>query len=421
MTDSVVVSSHIRHFPQWSVPVASVYKEQFGEAFVQVAATAVERESERRLPFEEVEVLRDVGFTKASLPEEYGGGGADVVETFELLAHLAQHDSNLAQLFRSHFSHVERQVLAPRSSARDRALSRIAGGEIIGNAAHERSGATVGSYVTKLSSAEGGYRLDGIKHYSTGTIFADWVSVAASDQDGDTVGVAVSTKEPGVARNDDWNGFGQRLTGSGTTVFDDVPVHQDDIFRRDRDAPSHGSAFVQLVLLAALSGVGRAVLSDATEFVLGRSRVYSHGSGRTAQEDPIVQETLGELSARAYAAHASLNEAVRSVQRSHDLQQAGAGLEERQEAAALAEQATAHAQLVVIPQVLGAATELFDVGGASALDSARGLDRHWRNARTIASHNPHRYKARLIGETLLNGTELVNGWATGEAKAEGEQ
>ena len=51
-----------------------------------------------------------------------------------------------------------------------------------------------------------------------------------------------------------------------------------------------------------------------------------------------------------------------------------------------------------------AAERLFDTGGASATAGALNLDRHWRNARTIASHSPLDYKAHAVGDYLVNGT-----------------
>jgi alkylation response protein AidB-like acyl-CoA dehydrogenase len=59
--------------------------------------------------------------------------------------------------------------------------------------------------------------------------------------------------------------------------------------------------------------------------------------------------------------------------------------------------------VAIIPLVLEATGQIFDVLGASATDRGLALDRHWRNARTVASHNPHLYKARLIGDHALNG------------------
>ncbi|MGX6449018.1 acyl-CoA dehydrogenase, partial [Patulibacter sp. S7RM1-6] len=54
---------------------------------------------------------------------------------------------------------------------------------------------------------------------------------------------------------------------------------------------------------------------------------------------------------------------------------------------------------------------IFDVGGASATRRALDLDRHWRNARTLASHNPTPYKARAVGDHEINGAALpANGF-----------
>ena len=62
------------------------------------------------------------------------------------------------------------------------------------------------------------------------------------------------------------------------------------------------------------------------------------------------------------------------------------------------------AQQIVIEQVLEASTLLFEVGGASATSEARRLDRHWRNARVIAYHNPAIQREAAVGAFHLNGT-----------------
>ena len=58
-----------------------------------------------------------------------------------------------------------------------------------------------------------------------------------------------------------------------------------------------------------------------------------------------------------------------------------------------ADVATFSAQGQVIDLVLGLTTELFEVGGSSAVTERYRLDRHWRNARTLASHNPVIYRS----------------------------
>lgn len=63
--------------------------------------------------------------------------------------------------------------------------------------------------------------------------------------------------------------------------------------------------------------------------------------------------------------------------------------------------------------VLRAATRLFDALGASATRSATALDRHWRNARTVSSHNPLVYKARIVGDLVINGHTPPFVWRVG--------
>jgi alkylation response protein AidB-like acyl-CoA dehydrogenase len=386
--------------------------DRFASVFDEVGADAIAREHERRLPFDEIELLRAAGFTRVTLPERHGGAGATHSELFELLAELARRDPNLAQLFRSHFSYIDRTLHAPETPDREARLARLAGGAIVGNASHEKSAAKVGTLSTRLEASAGRQLLTGTKYYSTGTLFADLVSVSADTGDA-LVGVLVPTGATGVTRVDDWTGFGQRMTGSGTTTFDAVPVAPDDVVRYGARTPSHGGAFVQLVLLAAVTGIGRAIVDDAGDFVRNRTRTYSHGSAATAKEDPIIQEVVGDLSARSFAADSALAAAVAALDRSS--RAILAGRDDSGATIAAVELATARAQLVILPAVLDAATALFEVGGASAVDTGLALDRHWRNARTIASHNPARFKARAVGDHLINRTPIDSWWSTGEA------
>lgn len=75
------------------------------------------------------------------------------------------------------------------------------------------------------------------------------------------------------------------------------------------------------------------------------------------------------------------------------------------------------AQVVVHQLILDATTVLFDGLGASALSNELGLDRYWRNARAISSHNPVIYKERQIGDFAVNRSLPPDLWTTGIGKA----
>jgi alkylation response protein AidB-like acyl-CoA dehydrogenase len=385
---------------------------RFRPVFDRIAQGTLEREKERVLPHEQVAWLKEAGFTTLRLPEAFGGDPVSHEHLFRLLIELAEADSNVSHLLRSHFSFVETIALQP-ASFRERWFPRVAAGEIFGNAATERGGNALGTTQTKLRRADGNWLLKGEKYYTTGSIFADWVVVMASTEGVEGRQYAlVRTDDPQVRILDDWDGFGQPLTGTGTAIFDDVVVHEEDIIQR-KVSSTLEPAFFQLCLLSVLAGIGRAALRDASDLVRGRTRTFNTGQGQLFRDDALIQEHVGLLAAKVYAAEAVVTSAARDLDAASDPK---LGL--TQEAAFLrAELAVQKAHVSVPGLVLDATGELFDVTGASATSRGKGLDRHWRNARTVATHNPVAFKARSVGDYHINGTIPTGLHSIGEAPA----
>ncbi len=229
----------------------------FRPIFTRIAQGAAEREQQRILPDEPIRWLKEAGFGTLRIPREKGGWGASLPQLSALLIELAQADSNLPQALRAHFAFVEDQLNQPDSAGRDRWFRRFLDGELVGSGWTEIGAVKLGEVNTRVTPTEGGWRLDGEKFYSTGALYADWIDVFArrSDTASDVIAL-VSTQQTGVVREDDWDGFGQRLTGSGTTRFTGARVeteHVYDFAQRFR----YQTAFYQHVLLATLAGIGR--------------------------------------------------------------------------------------------------------------------------------------------------------------------
>ena len=381
----------------------------FAPIYADIAAGAVERETDRRLAHDEVRRLRAARFGALRVPVEYGGFGASVRQLFRQLIELAAADSNLPQALRVHFAFVEDQLLTDPGPAREHWLRAVAQGALVGNAITESGAGAVDRYRTGLTPAGAGWLLNGIKYYSTGSLYADHILVAA-DRAGERVAVLVDAGAEGVHQRDDWDGFGQRLTASGTTEFTDVAVPADRVLGPGYGAagPTYSTAYLQLVQLAVLAGIAQRAEQDTREWVAGRRRSYTHSAADLPRHDPLVQQVIGRLSAAAFSARAS----VLAVADVLDAVLAVGAREEKD--LVEAELAAAHAQLGVIDTVLAATTQLFEVGGASIVSEGLRLDRHWRNARTVSVHNPAIQKARAIGDHLLNGTRLPFAWSAGE-------
>lgn len=390
---------------------------RFRPIFARIAAGALEREQTRALPYEPIEWLKAAGFGAVRVPVEYGGAGASLPQLIRLLIELGEADSNLPQALRGHFAFVEDRLNAGPGPARDVWFQRFVAGELVGNAWTEVGDVAIGDVITRVSRDGDRWVVNGEKYYSTGTIFADWIDVfARRDGDGRDVIAVVRTGQPGVTRSDDWDGFGQRSTGSGTTKFENAQVNEADIIDFSTRF-KYQTAFYQLVLLAVLAGVGRAALRDVSHEVRTRRRIFSHGNAPSVAKDAQVQQVVGRIAARVFAAEAAAVRAAEASQRAYETR-FGDDRQAEHDANVAAELDSALGQIAVAELVLQATTELFNALGASATSEAKRLDRHWRNARTAASHNPLIYKERIVGDWEINGTEPPYVWQIGSGSAQ---
>ncbi|GAA1496842.1 acyl-CoA dehydrogenase family protein [Paeniglutamicibacter kerguelensis] len=383
------------------VPRSGHYDELaavFRPVFARIAEGASERDATRTLPFEQVGWLNRERFGALRIPVSEGGYGASLSDLFRLLIELAEADSQVAHLWRAHIAFVESALMLQDAAVRSRWTERIAAGQIVGNAYTERGGNTLGSLNTTLEQRGERWFVTGEKYYCTGTIYADWVAVAASHPNlaGRQIAL-VSTQRSGVKIYDDWDGFGQQLTGTGSTTFQDVPV--DTLLPEEQQINDPESAIFQLVLLAVQAGITRAALNDVRSAVQARTRTFSTGTGVPIRNEPQVLQLVGEISAAAFATDSIVLAAVAEIEIA-----LGDDSLSPAERFAVCELAADRAQTIVQPMALAAATKLFDGLGASATAKGCNMDRHWRNARTVATHNPAIYKARIVGDYEVNGT-----------------
>jgi alkylation response protein AidB-like acyl-CoA dehydrogenase len=120
-------------------------------------------------------------------------------------------------------------------------------------------------------------------------------------------------------------------------------------------------------------------------------------------DDPQVLQVVGEIAADAFAARAIVLSAAAALQAASDTVSDGYPAPEAAHAASLA---AAKAKVAVDRFSYAAAAHLFDAGGASATQHVHNLDRHWRNIRTISTHNPTHLKASAIGAHAVSATKL---------------
>ncbi len=375
----------------------------------QIAEGASERERERILPFETINLIRGARLGALRLPTSAGGAGSSIRELFEIVIRLGEADANVAHILRNHFSVVERLVRHPRDDQHRQWQKAVADGAIIGLAATELETPKVGDVRpnTTLTPDGDDYLLNGTKYYSTGTLYSDYVLVRTADSSGANAATLIPVKREGVELLDDWDGLGQRLTATGTTHFRNVRVKRQEVVF---DAPDVGygipyaNTFAQLFLTAINAGIAQAILRDATALVRSRKRTFYYAPNELPTDDPLLQQTVGQIASGAFAAETVVLAAADALDLATDAFDAGDpnAVDAAHKAALL----SAKAKIVADEFAIRGGSLLFDVGGASATKKVTNFDRHWRNARTLSSHNPTTYKARSIGQYEISGTPL---------------
>jgi alkylation response protein AidB-like acyl-CoA dehydrogenase len=366
-----------------------------------LAETARTREDTRDYAHEHVRQLREHRITLAGIAVADGGAGGTVRDVADLVITIARADSNVAQALRPSFLAAQNVVGRCDAPNREHVLERLRAGDLFTGTSNERGG-PAGGVATRLYEKDGEYRVAGEKYYSTGGLYAQWFGGSAVDDEGNVVRFSVPVDRDGVERLDDFDAIGQRLTASGTTRLHDVVVHPEEI-QRTGDTPQPNpwqGSFAQLYLAAVEAGIAAAALDDALWFARAKARPIKHSSADRAADDPYVRHVVGEIAARANAARAVVLLAAEAVG-----QLALAPTADLRALAASAAVDVAQAQYVAVESALRAAELVFDVGGGSATDRSHALDRHWRNARTVANHNPRNWKVAVAGGYHLVGEE----------------
>ena len=367
------------------------------EVSAELKKSAVERDRDRILPYEEMELVSDAGLLAITVPKAYGGAGVRSETVARVIAALSRADSSIGQIPQNHFFMLEGLRLEGSEEQKRFFYERVLAGERLGNALSETGTKTAHDHATRLTRDGSIYRLNGRKFYSTGVLFAHWVAVVANDEENVSRFVFVPRDTDGITIIDDWSGFGQRITGSGTTVLNDVPAHPFQIltFSALFDRPTSMGPFAQIMHAAVEQGIAEAALADAVDFIRTSARPYKDAGVDRASDDPYTVAIAGELKIRVDASSALIARAGAFTDR--------AQAEPSVETVAAASVAVAEAKIASTEAALLVASKLIELAGSSATLAKHGLDRHWRNARTHTVHDPVRWKYRAVGDYWLNG------------------
>ncbi|WP_049731561.1 SfnB family sulfur acquisition oxidoreductase [Rhizobium ecuadorense] len=363
----------------------------------QFAARAAERDADRILPFSELDLLAQSGLLAITVPAQYGGLDVSNAVLAEITAILSQADGSIGQIPQNHFYILEALRTDGSEEQQRYFFGRVLAGDRFGNALSERGTKTVGHYNTRIIRDGPGYRINGRKFYSTGVLFADWITVFALDAEERLTMAFVPKGTEGVEIVDDWDGFGQRTTGSGTTVLDNVYVSADSVVFHHKgfERPTTIGSVGQIIHAGVDLGIARAAFAETLDFVRTKSRPWMDSGLDRASDDPLTIAKVGQIAIRLEAATALVERAGHKVD--------AAQVETTEQKVIEATLAVAAAKVLTTEVALEASNTLFELAGTSSVRAGLNLDRHWRNARTHTLHDPVRWKYHVVGNYHLNG------------------
>ncbi|MDR9754409.1 SfnB family sulfur acquisition oxidoreductase [Pseudomonas sp. SZMC_28357] len=400
MTQALLDTPHLQVAPPTS-PAHIIRSDDEAIAVAQRLAAqfklnAQRRDVERQLPWQELEDAARSGLLAIRVPREYGGAHVSYLTLTRVVAAIGEADASIGQLLLSIILASSVIEAVGREEQKQLFFGKILQGYRWGNGHAEGGSLPAGTTRTRITREGDHYRVNGAKAYSTGALFSQLISIGCVDEDGLSKTAVLDRHAPGLTIIDDWDGFGQRTTASGTLLLDNVRVEHSHVLDSELGKTSANTYGIPDLFHSALDlGIARAAFKDTLDYVREHARPYARTGVEAVAEDPYVLAIIGDLHTRIHAGEAVLERAAALFDQVTAEQGPGPSLK--------VSSALATAKILTTEAALLASNKLFQLGGASSTRLEYGFDRHWRNARTHTVHDPVAWKFNLIGKYHLLG------------------
>ncbi|CAJ1500249.1 acyl-CoA dehydrogenase family protein [[Mycobacterium] kokjensenii] len=363
--------------------------------------TAAERDRANATPRAEIELLRDNDLLQVQEPVEYGGSGLDFAQASQITRRIARGDTSIAHLLGYHYAQTRVATLFGTPAQAEAQSRRNAAEKLFWGGIQNPRGSS-GLVLTRDGD---GFLLNGSRTFASGASTGDQLSVTAL-LDGSQVFLSLDTRggRQGFTFLDDWDNIGQRLTDSGGVRVVDARIAHHEVLGAEPFTGGTLSPYQtlitphwQLAFVNFYIGTAEGALTEALNWTRDRATPWESSGVDRATDDPYILQTVGELVSQVRAAALLADRAGDALQAAVDI---GPDLTGDQRADAAI--AVYEAKYLATEVGLQTASRLFEIQGARATTTAYGFDRHWRNLRTHTLHDPVSYKAREVGDWVLN-------------------
>ena len=357
------------------------------------------RDQERRLPINEIQQYSQSGLWGITIPKAFGGAQVKYRTLAEVVKTISSVDSSLGQLPQNHWAFLEHLRLDASLEQQRFFFDLVLKGIRFGNAFSEKGSKTVADLTTTIHKTASGYEINGQKFFATGALLAHWIPIVAINESGQPFAALVPRETEGVNVINDWSGFGQRTTASGSVELKKVPVREEYVvpIYQAFEQPTAAGAISQFIQAAVDAGIARGAIEETIQYVKKYSRPWIDSGLERATDDPYTIASIGDLKIKLRAAEAVLDLAADQIDLAID--------EPTEQHVSQATLLVAEAKVLTTEVAILAANKLFELSGTRSTLSELNLDRHWRNARTHTLHDPVRWKYHIVGNYYLNGVQ----------------
>lgn len=358
------------------------------------------RDQQRILPVDVIQQFSLKGLGAIRIAKKYGGAQVSNKTLAHVFRILSKADASVGQIPQNQFGLLNAIENIASESQKQFIYAEILKGKRLSNGGPERHSKDTKTIETRLDQLNGQYVLNGEKFYSTGSSFADWLAIRAIHPLGHTVLTIINAQAQGVEIANDWDGFGQRTTASGTVRLKNVVVNPELIMDEKplADASKYRGAYSQLIQVAIDVGIAEAAFDD-TLSAIHKARPIVDANVEKASFEAYTLQEVGKLNILLDASILLLDEAAEY------LDQLDAQDTVTPQQASKASISVAEAKVYANDAALQISEKLLELGGSRSSLSTHNLDQHWRNARVHTLHDPVRWKLHAIGNYYLNGTQ----------------
>ena len=361
----------------------------------QFAETAAERDKAGGNPKFERDLIRQSGLLGLSIPQQYGGQGADWKTIFQTIQIIAQVDSSLAHVYGFHHLLIATVQLFSQAEQYQSWFEQTVKQNLFwGNTLNPLDRRTTAQQIS-----ENEFIFQGDKSFCSGSMDSDILLCSAYNDEAKLLIGVIPTVREGVSLLGDWNNMGQRQTDSGNSHFEQVKIHKDELLLNPGPLSTPYSSLrpliAQLIFVHLFLGVAEGAFELAKETVQSQ-KAWSKSLVENAVNDPFNQKHFAEFYVQLESVRLLTNKAIETLQHAWN-QAENLTAEQRGEVSI----AIATAKIAATNTSLYITQNIFQVMGARATTAQLNIDRFWRNVRTQTLHDPIDYKYQEVGEWVL--------------------